>query len=324
MEKEQVVISVIIPVYNGEMYICDICKSLEEQTYKNYEVIFVDDGSTDGSYQTLNQLKKDHYTIIHQENRGVSAARNTGIHIAKGQYIAFIDVDDTIHPEYLHFLHSKLEDSQRNVVYCDTSDTELPVNLAMTTAQSYTGSEALRQFLFGKIQTGVCGMLIPKTILTENQLCFKENYKYSEDLHMVWRIFNFADKVIHVKAPLYVYKKNDGSAMTKISVNRLDSINLMKDLECFFSEQNEEFYPLFKKYGVARVSWSLLWQVAHYSDFSEFTQYLNYYPFANDLKKLFSYPDLRVRLSSFVFLLSKRLYYHSVKRITRSYRNNHD
>ena len=107
MEKEQVVISVIIPVYNGEMYICDICKSLEEQTYKNYEVIFVDDGSTDGSYQTLNQLKKDHYTIIHQENRGVSAARNTGIHIAKGQYIAFIDVDDTIHPEYLHFLQNQ-------------------------------------------------------------------------------------------------------------------------------------------------------------------------------------------------------------------------
>ena len=99
-------ISVVVPVYNVEDYIENNIKSLLNQTYKNFEIIYIDDGSTDNSLNILNMFKKidSRIKVIHQENSGVSHSRNVGIEYSNGEYITFIDADDFVDNDYLEYL----------------------------------------------------------------------------------------------------------------------------------------------------------------------------------------------------------------------------
>lgn len=89
-------ISIIIPFYNAEKYIDRCVKSLQKQTYENFEAIFIDDGSTDNSLGLVKKYKDCRFRVFHQENKGVSAARNLGLSKVTGKYIAFMDVDDEL------------------------------------------------------------------------------------------------------------------------------------------------------------------------------------------------------------------------------------
>ena len=93
--------SVVIPLYNKEHYIAGTLRSVLTQTFPDYEVIVVDDGSTDHSLQACKTVQSDKIRIVQQANQGVSAARNKGIELAAGEYICFLDADDTWHPDYL-------------------------------------------------------------------------------------------------------------------------------------------------------------------------------------------------------------------------------
>lgn len=99
-------ISVIIPLYNGEKYIKRCYESIINQDFdKEVEIIFVDDGSSDNSLKILNELKKNNpkITVISQQNKNVGGARNTGLKIAKGKYVSFIDIDDFISSDFLSY-----------------------------------------------------------------------------------------------------------------------------------------------------------------------------------------------------------------------------
>ena len=93
--------SVVIPLYNKEHYIAGTLRSVLTQTFPDYEVIVVDDGSTDHSLQACKEVRSDKIRVVQQVNQGVSAARNKGIELAAGEYICFLDADDTWHPDYL-------------------------------------------------------------------------------------------------------------------------------------------------------------------------------------------------------------------------------
>ena len=107
MEQNPPVISVIIPVYNAERYLRECLTSLVNQTFRAYEIIAVNDGSTDGSLAILRHFQKDwpQLRVIDQENGGVSAARNVGMAAARGEYLGFMDADDTVAPNYLERLY---------------------------------------------------------------------------------------------------------------------------------------------------------------------------------------------------------------------------
>ena len=117
MEK----ISVIIPVWNAEKFLVDTVGSVLNQTYKNIEVICVNDGSTDNSLEVLKEIQKnneDRLVIIDQENQGGSVARNVGLDNATGDYIAFLDSDDMYHPQYLEILYDNLKKYNADVSVC--------------------------------------------------------------------------------------------------------------------------------------------------------------------------------------------------------------
>ena len=104
-------ISVIIPVYNVEKYLNACIESVLSQSFNDYEIILVDDGSTDNSGALCDEFaaKYDSISVIHQENKGLGGARNTGIDAAKGSYILFLDSDDTIDPDCLKICYEKAE-----------------------------------------------------------------------------------------------------------------------------------------------------------------------------------------------------------------------
>lgn len=121
MEKSMV--SVIVPVYNAETYISKCVESILAQTYKNLEIILVDDGSTDSGPLLCDNFadKDDRIKVIHKKNAGVSSARNSGLDAAKGEYIAFVDSDDWIEPEMYEKLVENMEKNEVDAVFCGYS-----------------------------------------------------------------------------------------------------------------------------------------------------------------------------------------------------------
>ena len=152
--EKQPLISVIVPVYKTEKYIHRCVKSILRQTYKNLEIILVDDGSPDkcgeicDEYQELDSRVK----VIHQENAGISVARNKGIDVAKGEYIAFVDSDDYIALDMVEVLYSKIDDSDYvscGFLRCD-SEEKIEYLFLTTEEIELTGEEALLQHYTGE------------------------------------------------------------------------------------------------------------------------------------------------------------------------------
>lgn len=125
-----IVLSVIIPVYNGERYLQRMVTMLEKQTFQNFEVLFIDDGSTDNTYQLCRQYAKNnpHINVIHVENQGVSHARNIGIEAAQGEWIQFIDVDDIIHQNMFLAFRENLEELGGDLAVCGCIRRNVEIN----------------------------------------------------------------------------------------------------------------------------------------------------------------------------------------------------
>ena len=308
-------VSVIIPFYNALEFLDRIVNDLNNQIFKDFEVIFVDDGSTDNSYNAIdNMIRRNickfNASLVRQENKGVSTARNLGITKAVGRYFCFVDVDDGITDEYLEAMYSVMQKEDADVVFCKTTDQQI------SKSQEYfilNKVDALERYLFRNLTTGVWSMMVKNVIICENNLKFADGFKYSEDLHMVFRIIACSNKIILLEKQLYIYYKNYGSAMRKFDENRFDTIRLFKNLEEYFCENNPDFYTLYKQYGVAYSEWSVLWQAAYHLKWIAFNKFTKEYNFKAGLRKLASYPSRRVQLSSKVFLVSKTVFFVCVK-----------
>ena len=134
-------ISVIIPVYNTEEYLAQCLDSVIGQSYSNIEVILVDDGSSDTSGRICDDYswKDSRVRVVHQKNGGVSRARNAGIDLANGEFISFIDADDTIRSNHFHALYSLLEQSNSDISICGVNYTQNP-NRELASMMNQSGS----------------------------------------------------------------------------------------------------------------------------------------------------------------------------------------
>ena len=115
------IVSVIVPVYNSEKYLTEALNSLEEQTFKNFEVIIVNDGSTDNSEKIIKDFvnKNSNFKLINQKNMGPGYAKNTGIRYSKGKYIAFLDSDDFFAPNFLEILYNLAVENKADIAFSE-------------------------------------------------------------------------------------------------------------------------------------------------------------------------------------------------------------
>ncbi len=211
-------ISVIVPAYNAEKTLVQVLEDILGQTYENYELILVDDGSTDGTAEICDRYAVDHpeISVIHQENRGLSGARNRGTKLARGEYVSYVDSDDRIEKDYLKVLVDALNATGAEVA-CGGVDRmregEVPAEKKRREKEAVIElldrRQALSEMLTRrKLKVGSWCRLVPRTWMTEAP--FPEG-KYYEDLSHSYRIFLRAEKTAVVNKTLYHYVMRSGS-----------------------------------------------------------------------------------------------------------------
>ncbi len=215
-------ISVIIPVYKVEKYLPRCIESVLNQTYKNFELILVDDGSPDNSGKICDEyaLKDARINVIHKENGGVSSARNAGIDVAKGEYINFIDSDDWVPSDSLEILLELLHDNFADLSIGGRED--LGKKIKQKTCEltlvefGVSEEEKVAEFLENSIVLSSCGKLYKTSLIKQNRLFFPESLKLAEDAVFVRNYLRVAKRIANTKSIVYFYNRtNENSATHK-------------------------------------------------------------------------------------------------------------
>ena len=224
-------ISVVVPVYNIEEFLPECLDSVINQSYTNLEILVVNDGSTDDSLRVCNEYasKDERIQVISQENGGLSAARNTGIKIATGKYITFVDSDDYIHPDMIRVLYTKLMENNADMSVCQF--TPVDENSAVIEGERYYApfvvegnGNCMREFFMDTgIKTCACGKL-HRTAVFE-QFMYPVG-KYHEDVYTTYRIVDLCEKIVVCSEPMYFYRQRSGSIMHhSFSPKHLDAVH---------------------------------------------------------------------------------------------------
>lgn len=211
-------VSVIIPVYNVEKYIDRCLKSLVNQTFKDYEVIVVNDGSPDNSQKIIDKYTKKYHKLIKsviKENGGQGSARNLGIELSKGKYVMFVDSDDYIEKTMIEELYSKVEEGYDIVACNNYIEYENGQKLEDIDESIYFNKE--KNYLFSK--PAVWNKIFLKDIIVKNKIKFREKLWY-EDFDFTINIYGLTDKIGFVPKPLYNYIIREGSTMNNSNIQR--------------------------------------------------------------------------------------------------------
>lgn len=209
-------VSIVVPVYNISDYLPECLESIAHQSFEDFEVILVDDGSADGSGAICDSICEEdgRFTCIHQDNAGVSVARNAGIDASSGDLISFVDGDDILHPHYLERLVTALEDSGAAMCLCGhTRFSTKPAFQVMESESpvAISGHQALIRMLYADgLDDSPCGSVIERSAW--GQCRFPMGIEY-EDLYLMPLVYSRLDSVAIVPDALYGYRQRQGSAM---------------------------------------------------------------------------------------------------------------
>lgn len=227
--------SIIIPVYNTEKYIAECIDSVLKQTYQNFEIILVDDGSTDSSGTICDQYKRKYpevITVVHNKNQGPLLSRVQGIEHTKGEVLLFLDSDDSIRNDALGLLKERFEDEKCDMVIFNAS-------LDPCFIQSFRKYNMKDESVFeGQSKAKLYELLVSSSDL--NNMCLKAIRKrianididgkeclyirHGEDLLQLLPIITRAEKIVFVNQNIYYYRQREGSLIHKFDINRKNSV----------------------------------------------------------------------------------------------------
>lgn len=249
--ENNVLVSVIIPVYNVRPYIEEALDSILYQTYGNLEIILIDDGPTDGSGEICDEYagKDRRVVVVHQENRGLSAARNVGLDRMTGEYVAFLDPDDAYDKAFIENMLSAMlrEKADLTIGRYTIHHTTGPLRhkkgkMALPAAKSgvYTRAEALRELAGGAINAGVWNKLYARALWKD--IRFPEG-RFYEDVAVTYRIIDQCEKVCVLDLPLYMYRKRPGSITETPSWEKVSHLLLAKsEMEAFIEANTPDLF----------------------------------------------------------------------------------
>lgn len=260
MNSEKSVISVIIPVYNASGTLPHCLKSLTMQTYKNLEILFVDDCSTDNSLEILNcyaKQKCDTDIVIrllqHRQNRGVAAARNTALLHATGDYIYYVDADDSIESDTLECLMHEAKKNSMDIVGHEWYLTFRSKERYMRQPDYSTPVEALQKMMCGVMRWNLWLFLVRRSLYVENNIQFIEGMNMGEDMMVMMKLFTCAERVSVMHRPFYHYEQTNVNSLTKTySSDHIRQVtNNMYEVErsinaSFYKEALSQFLPFLK------------------------------------------------------------------------------
>ncbi|WP_214754755.1 glycosyltransferase family A protein [Exiguobacterium sp. s16] len=246
-------ISIIVPVYNSELYIEKCIQSIIDQTNRSFELILIDDGSSDDSIKLVKKLllecsKKVDFKIYHQENLGVSSARNKGIELSKGNYLYFVDSDDYLNKNAVAWILDAIKDMPKANFFCgdynkikatmskyDLKQESRQVKLSSNTL--IKNVDFLKKINESKVSFWLGSTVFSKENFISNSVMFSENKSYGEDLEVMYKSLFINDYVGVIPKKLSNYNVHDNSLTTNYNFKQLQSIHTLLNLVCC-PEQN--------------------------------------------------------------------------------------
>lgn len=299
-------VSVVIPVYNVEQYLHECIDSVLNQTYQNFEIILIDDGSTDNSGVLCDQyLKKDErIKVVHQANGGLSAARNKGLDIAGGKYVYFLDSDDKIATQTLEKLMETAKTEKSDMIFFDADvfftdcepDPKVYKYERSKKYQSMLGREMLKELLqVDEYRTAVPLMFLRKDYLEMNGLRFKEGILHEDEL-FTFLVYFANGLVSHCHEKLYSRRMREASIMTGTSmIRRYDSM-----LSIYFELSNmyraNQIYGEIAEIYLARITRSVLAKYNHLGEVEKESCSKKQINFKKDVIVQHGYNDLKLKI----------------------------
>ena len=235
-------VSVIIPAYNASEYLEQCLDSITMQSLDDFEVIIVDDGSTDHTASIAHNYERidDRFRLIRRENGGVSKARNIGIDNSKGKFITFVDADDALHPKALAAMYAALRDYEAQVCVSAftrfkkdwrTNGVKVPNHPGKPEIYNY--EEAIQTALYQKrLFNSPWGVMIERRLFEDGRR-FREGIRY-EDLDAFYRFYEGAHKIVYLPFTYYLYRVNPGGFILNWSNSRLDVLDVTDRIEEYF------------------------------------------------------------------------------------------
>lgn len=255
---KQINVSVIVPVYNVEKWAGRCLKSLVNQDFENFEIIVVDDGSTDNSKKICRYFSNKYKKIkfYSKKNGGLSDARNYGLKVAKGKYVVFVDSDDFVKPNYISSLYNNLKETNSTMAICgfyltdekgkELSDFPISRTLNIPLDKKIISGKELIRYLYnesGWVDIPAWNKIYPKNIFDEFK--FKKGVYFEDSAlmhHLLWNIKKIA--IVHI--PLYSYVQRENSILNSpLNLKKIKDRNFyMTDRISFFKHRDAELYEL--------------------------------------------------------------------------------
>lgn len=330
-------VSVIVPVYNVEKFIDKCVQSIIDQTMTDIEVVLVDDGSTDNSLARCKRWAKNDARVkaYHQENQGVSVARNLGIEKSTGEYIAFIDSDDWIEPNYLEVLYNAASKKKADISICgfyfDYPD-EVVARGHFEKDMEFNGRDEISQIQIQILAKNMSKIknnsgdrigapwckLFNASFIKENNLSFVPNLKRSQDVVFNLYALEQANKIVYTNQPLYHYLINPDSVCVKFSKSILTNVNAyLKEIGKFIAKYHKADAVFRDAYNtkVCTSVYKCMFQYFFDENYPgtkadmkrELDAYLDQEVFKKGLKNV-KYQNLDKTEKVFVFFLKRRMY----------------
>ena len=297
-------ISVIVPIYNSEKYLDNTIKSIINQTYKNLEIILVDDGSTDKSYEICKkyQKKDNRIKLFHQKNKGVSSARNKGIENSNGEYITFIDSDDLIDKRMYEKLFTAF-DNNIDYVFCDYKIKKNMVNNSNKILDMTIYDKIYKSFPY---DGGANWCLYRKKIIKKYNIKFRENLFFAEDLDfLISYLIRCKKNIKYVDEKLYYYVNNSDS-ITKKEDTKLKS----KITKNYFEAVKLNYYKIINLKGIDKYKITNIFIDFIFHLFIKTKIIINKKEMVNELKKHKKYFNLKQKIYYFLIKINKKSLYY--------------
>lgn len=323
-------ISIIIPVFNAEKFIVRCLASIESQTFRDYEIIIVNDGSTDNSLAIIDEYAKnrDYIKVVNQKNKKAAAARNTGLRFASGEYLAFIDADDYVHPDYLRILYKNAIEYNADVSTCgfyrSSNDEFRLIDLVNNKPYIRTNIEVMYECcdINKTAIVSPCSKIYKRELF--EGISYPEGRTY-EDLAVTHQVLYRANKIVTTKLTLYCYYDTEESVVH----GKYSYLN-------FYSENKaqDERLSFYEKLGIPDLNRKNMIAVERnrITNYCRGTLYLNSKSQCKELKEKFddTFRELRNRYKISVFDLVlfwgfkyfSKIYVHLLYRLYRFYDEN--
>lgn len=237
-------ISVVVPVYNVGRYLDKCLHSLTHQTYKNLEIICVNDGSTDSSPDILKrwQRRDSRILIFNQENAGLSAARNTGLDHVSSAFVSFVDSDDYVDPRYIEILFQQLQQSKADFCYCNVLaiGTNLAENALFESWFKFKIHDPVKPVDPGRCPPNAWGKLFKMDLIKQHKIRFPKGLLH-EDNYWNFVVCYYADSYTVVRERLYYYRRDNTQSIT--AKTRFDKRHLWDEIKiccCIYKTLHRE------------------------------------------------------------------------------------